>query len=397
MSALFQAPHRVMFLAGAVQILLVIGWWLVELAGRAGWWPMWSWPLYPGWLHGAWLIYGLYPFFFFGFLMTAMPRWQNAPAVGSRVYLSVFALCSVGWVLFAVGLVFPLLLPVGLAAVLAGWFVALVDLLRVAKAPHPDRIAPRIVVVAFGAGMLGLSLLLARALGAGEGALRAALDIGIWWFLTPVFVAVSHRMIPFFSSAVIPKYELYRPRSLLYAMLAGLAAHGALMLAGSQDWLWLADLPTAGIGLYLSWRWGLHASLKIPLLGMLHVGFTWLWIGLGLLGAQGVARWVGAPILGLAPLHALTIGFFGSMVLAMVSRVTLGHSGRGLVADRLTLATFGGLQAVALLRVGADLVPSAMSPAVLVVSAAAWLIVFGFWVWRFVPNYWRPRTDGRPG
>ncbi|MGB0128283.1 MAG: NnrS family protein, partial [Rhodocyclaceae bacterium] len=183
MTVLFQAPHRVMFLAGSVQILVVIGWWAAELAARAGWLPMWPWPLYPGWLHGVWLIYGLYPFFFFGFLMTAMPRWQNAAAVSARVYLTVFCLCGVGWLAFAAGLLFPKVLPAALAAVLLGWAVALIDLLRVANTPHPDRVVPRIVVAAFSAGVLGLVLLLARTLGADESALRAALDIGSWWFL----------------------------------------------------------------------------------------------------------------------------------------------------------------------------------------------------------------------
>lgn len=397
MAPLVQAPHRVMFLAGAVQTLAVMGWWTAELTGRAGWLPLRPWPLYPGWLHGAWLIYGLFPFFFFGFLMTAMPRWQNAPVVSPKVYLSVVCLCSAGWLAFGAGMAFPLVLPGALGMVLAGWVIAAIDLLRVANAPHPDRVAPRLVVAAFMAGVLGLLLMFACTLGAPDAFLRAALDIGVWWFLAPVFVVVSHRMIPFFSSAVVPKYMLYRPRQALYALTACLAGHGALQVADARAWLWLADLPAAAVGLHLTWRWGLRPSLRVPLLGMLHLGFAWFWIALGLHGAQSLARLGGSEVLGLAPIHALTIGFFGSMLLAMVSRVTLGHSGRSVNADRLTLLAFGGLQAVALLRIGAELVPPAASPPVLVLSAAAWLFVFVFWTAHFAPNFWRPRIDGRPG
>jgi uncharacterized protein involved in response to NO len=397
MAPLFQAPHRVMFLAGAVQILAVMGWWTAELAARAGWLSMRLWPLYPGWLHGIWLIYGLFPFFFLGFLMTAMPRWQNATAVSPKVYLSVAGLCGLGWLTFGAGMVYPPVLPVALGVVLAGWAIATIDLLRVANVPHPDRFAPRVIVTAFLAGVSGLLLLLARALGAPDALLRAALDIGVWWFLTPVFVVVSHRMIPFFSSAVIPKYVFYRPRPALYILLLCLAGHGAVQLAGMAGWLWLTDLPAAGVGLHLTWRWGLRASLKVPLLGMLHLGFAWLWVALGLLGAQSLARLAGVDVLGLAPIHCLTIGFFGSMLLAMVSRVTLGHSGRSLQADRLTLLAFGGLQGVALLRIVAELVQPAVSPPILVLTAAGWLLVFALWIGRFAPNYWRPRSDGRPG
>ena len=64
----------------------------------------------------------------------------------------------------------------------------------------------------------------------------------------------------------------------------------------------------------------------------------------------------GAVILfGLAPLHALAIGFFDSMVLGMASRVTLGHYGRPLVLDNFTWLLFIGFQATALLRIIADM------------------------------------------
>jgi uncharacterized protein involved in response to NO len=397
MPVLFHAPHRVMFLAGGIQMLAALCWWTVELAARAGWLHSPPWPLYAGWLHAAWLIYGMYPFFIFGFLMTAMPRWQNAEPVAARSYIASAALCSLGWLVFWIGLAVPVALPLGVVLVLAGWLVALKDFLRVANCVHPDRVAPRLVLAALSAGAMGLTLLLARTVGATDMALRAALDVGIWWFLAPVFVVVSHRMIPFFSSVVIANYAMYRPYVVLHALIATFVVHGALVVAGAGQWTWPADLTAASFAAHLTVRWRFRASLAVPLLGMLHIGFAWLWIAMALLGLQSLAQFLGYAIPGLAPLHALTIGYFSSMLLAMASRVTLGHAGRSLTADRLTLATFAGLQLVALTRMLADALPASVAGALLVAAALGWLAAFGAWFLRFAPSYWRPRADGRPG
>ena len=79
LSILFAAPHRSMFLAGAVQALLAFAPWAWELLARTGLFagPAWPWP--PAWVHALWAAYGIFPFFVFGFLMTVIPRWQGLP------------------------------------------------------------------------------------------------------------------------------------------------------------------------------------------------------------------------------------------------------------------------------------------------------------------------------
>ncbi|MHB8848684.1 MAG: NnrS family protein, partial [Burkholderiales bacterium] len=103
-------------------------------------------------------------------------------------------------------------------------------------------------------------------------------------------------------------------------------------------------------------------------------------------------------IFSLAPLHALTIGFFSSMALGMVTRVTLGHSGRQLVLDRLSWFLFLGIQAAAIVRVLADIAPySAWTMHLYLLSGLIWLAGFTPWAIRYAPNYWRARADGQPG
>ncbi|MCB1891347.1 MAG: NnrS family protein, partial [Rhodocyclaceae bacterium] len=99
----------------------------------------------------------------------------------------------------------------------------------------------------------------------------------------------------------------------------------------------------------------------------------------------------------LAPLHALTLGFFASAVVGMVTRVTLGHSGRPLSADTAVWAIFWGMQGVAGVRLAAEFVQLSGAANLSFLAALGWLAVFGFWYAKFAPIYVQPRPDGRPG
>jgi len=85
------------------------------------------------------------------------------------------------------------------------------------------------------------------------------------------------------------------------------------------------------------------------------------------------------------------------MVLAMATRVTLGHSGGELVADGATWGLFLGFQGAALARIAGDL-PLAMPHGHLYLLAALiWLGCFVPWFVKYAPKFWRPRSDGVAG
>ncbi len=100
LDVLFAAPHRPMFLAGAIQTVLTFVPWVWELLARSGALagPAWPWP--PGWVHGLWAIYGVFPFFVFGFLMTAMPRWQGMADTPGTAARRPWPCLVAGWLLF---------------------------------------------------------------------------------------------------------------------------------------------------------------------------------------------------------------------------------------------------------------------------------------------------------
>lgn len=395
---LFAAPHRPMFLAGVVQIFLSFLPWCWEMLARAGVAPGLTWPWPPGWVHGLLGLYGIFPFFVFGFLLTAMPRWQGMPDTPGKQAQAPWLLLVTGWALVDLGLVLaPSWLPaLGLVAVLAGWGRVLHALWPVARKPGASRLHALPAWTALAAGGLGLVCWLGFALGGAPTLARAAVAIGLWWMLLPLFMVVSHRMIPFFSSSALPNYTPWRPHGMLHLLLAASALHGLLAVLDQAAWAWPGDLAAAGMAGYASYRWQLRRSLSVRLLGMLHLGFIWLGISWALYAAQGLAQLLGHPMLGLAPLHALTVGFFSTLTLAMVSRVSLGHSGRPLVADSLTWRLALAVHLVAILRVAAELWPTGQA-VLLVFASFGWVGVFMPWALRLLPIYLRARVDGRPG
>jgi uncharacterized protein involved in response to NO len=187
---------------------------------------------------------------------------------------------------------------------------------------------------------------------------------GTWLYAIPVFVVVCHRMIPFFTASVLPAMAIFRPWWLLAVLLGGPLAHGAMEVAGAQAWTWIVDLPLAVFGLDLARRWGLAQSLANRLLAMLHVGFVWYAIAFALYAV--------------------------SSLITLVAGSSLGHA----AADRFTWSLFVLLQVATVARVGASLWshPSAMA-----LAALLWAAVVVPWALRFVPIYWRPRADGKPG
>lgn len=398
MPALFQAPHRVMFLAGATQGVLTMLWWAFDLAGRhAQLHAVSSWPLPAPWIHAMLMTLGFFPFFIFGFVMTAGPRWQGAAPVAARAYLSAFALMGAGWLGFYAALWLPQLLLPALGLVLAGWCAGLPALWRVARTPSNEQTHILAVVggLTFGAALL--AAFLGYAGGGPAWLAQIAVQGGVWFFLLPVFTALCHRMIPFFSSAVLPNYRVVRPLWALHALLACYGVHGALVLSGLPQWTWLADLPAALIALSLTVAWQLPRTLAVRLLAVLHIAFAWLGFALALHAAQSLLLFFEAGSLGLAPLHALTLGFFASAVVGMVTRVTLGHSGRPLSADTAVWAIFWGMQGVAGVRLAAEFVQLSGAANLSFLAALGWLAVFGAWYAKFAPIYVQPRPDGRPG
>ncbi len=392
------APHRMLFLGGATQLVLVMLLWSAELLGRAGggWTLPWNVP--PSWAHAFLMVYGLFPFFIFGFLLTVYPRWMGGEPVPPARYVPAFLLLAAGTALAYAGFFSTrYVLAAGAVLFLLGWATAYYALLDVYRRAPQHGVHESVLNAALAAGIAGQLVFLHGVLADQGRSVTLARDIGLWLFLLPVLFTVSHRMIPFFSSSALPDYTPVRPAWALAVLVAGALGHFALEAAALPAWRFVFDLPAAATALYLTWAWKLRRSFAVRLLAMLHVAFLWFGLGMAFEAAQSLAWLVtGQDVFGRAPLHALGVGFVAGMLVAMASRVTLGHSGLPLAADRFTWWLFAGINAVALLRVAAEFAGAAAGT-LNALAAAAWLAVLLPWVWRYAPIYLRPRADGKPG
>jgi uncharacterized protein involved in response to NO len=392
------APHRMMFFAGALAVIVSMLWWALVLASaRFGWHWMPAPPIAAGVAHAAMTQFGMLPMFIFGFLLTVFPRWMDQPPLTHRDYVPVFAGAFGGYVFGHAGLLGSrLLLAAGLVLMLAGWVWgvrALAGVLR--RDGWRDRHALS-CLGALALGMAGLVLVLAHVLGAPVSSARLGIRLGTFGLLLPIFFVVCHRMLPFFSKAAVRGYKVVRPAWSLPLFWPLVLAHLGLDVAGYPQWLWVVDVPLTMFFLWHAIAWQPWKAMRPGLLAVLHLAFAWLPVAFIMFAAQSMAMWNGAIFsLGRAPMHALTVGFFGSMLVAMVTRVTQGHSGRPLVMPAIPWLTFVLLQSVAMMRIGSEFATDV--PLWLALSAFAWLVAFSPWAARAIVIYLRARADGQPG
>lgn len=392
------APHRLMFFIGASNLLLAMAWWAAWLAAAR--WPtlltMHQPQPYAGWLHAFVMQYLVLPSFMFGFLLTTfpkwmgladLPRWRYAP-VGAGLFGGQLAtlLGALGW---EAGIV------VGLLMAVAGWLAGLLTLGPMLWREQGSNWHARSCFAALTVGFAGMLAWMAFVLGGSPLWAFASIKIGSFGLLLPVYLTVAHRMFPFFASRVVPGYQPWRPLWLLAAFWALCIAHLLLELLHGYGWLWLADLPLLALTATLLWRWWPRGDQPV-LLTVLFVGLAWLPIAFALYATQSFAyALTGVFWLGRAPAHALFIGFFGSVLVAMVTRVTQGHAGLPLALPPVAWFAFVAIQVVTLMRIVAELAPDPYLWQTL--AAIGWLVALGPWVARLGRIYLSPRVDGKAG
>jgi uncharacterized protein involved in response to NO len=398
------APHRLFLWGGALYAVVAVGLWTVQQGAlyTPALPPLaWSVP-YPQ-AHAFMMIYGVLGFYIFGFLLTTFPRWLDAPAVPRRLYVAAWLLLMAGAHGFWLGLFWGralallALLAVWLAYATAAWACLAILLRSQAERGQQVYIAAGLLWALLGIALAGWALLADAAW-----AWRAARWIGVYPFLLQVVLTVVYRMVPFFTSTVTPGYTLRRSRGALPLFTAALLGRAALGYAGLHGWAWIPDAVLLVTLLRELLLWRFWRAAFPPLLAVLYLALGWFVLAFALGAGESLAvllTGLAAPPFRNAALHALTVGGFGSLLLGISTRVSLGHSGGGLATDRLLNALFWGYQAVPLARVLPEVLGHWV-PALAVQgywSGLGWVAAFAVWFLRVGPVLMRPRLDGRPG
>lgn len=380
--AIFAAGFRPFFLLAATWSAIAIPVWLLAFGGRAGLPTV----LQPQIWHAHEMIYGYGAAVVAGFLLTAIPNWTGRmPLQGTPLAVLVL--------LWAAGRVAMLLSSATgpLAAAIIDLAFPLVFAAVVAReilAGRNWRNAP--MLVALGLLLAGNALVHLEALRLADTAMLGE-RLGIATLLMLISL-VGGRIIPSFTGNWLKKeqVEAQPPAPFGRYDRATLAIMGLALLAWTAapdgpvaPWLALA----AGLlqaGRLARWRGGKAA--REPLLWILHVGYGWLALGLVLLALGAFVPWLPPT----AALHALTAGAIGTMPLAVMTRATLGHTGRPLKAGRGTVAIYSLVTLAAAIRVLAPLAGDRYLDA-LAVAGGAWCAAFAL----FVALYFRPLVTAR--
>ena len=286
-----------------------------------------------------------------GFLLTAIPNWTGRLPLGGAPLAALVALWFAGR---AALLLSARIGPAAAAAIDLAFPVALVAVVaREILAGRNWRNLPMVGALAL--LFTGSLLVHLEALGmAGTAALGNRIGIGTFLMLIAL---IGGRIVPSFTRNWLARM---RPGGALPASKGRLdAAALAITVAALGAWVAAPESSTAralcfaaSVALAVRLvRWRGWATLREPLLFILHVGYAWLPAGLLLVAAQAFLPRLPAS----AALHALTVGAIGTMTLAVMTRASRGHSGRPLTADWPTGFIYVLVTAAAVLRVSAPL------------------------------------------
>jgi uncharacterized protein involved in response to NO len=208
---------------------------------------------------------------------------------------------------------------------------------------------------------------------------------------------IGGRIVPAFTASGLKPHgvTLAPSKPLLERLTVGLMILIAAVDIAAPDTAAAGGLALAASAAHLARlsRWQPAKTWREPIVWVLHLGYAWIPLGLAL---KAVALLDGAAFAAFW-LHALTVGALATLILAVMTRAALGHTGRPITASVPITAAYLLLGAAAAIRVfGLALIGGAY-PAVILLAASLWTAAFALFTGVYTPILIGPRADGKPG
>jgi uncharacterized protein involved in response to NO len=323
-----------------------------------------------------------------GFLLTAVQTWTGRPGLSGKPLAALALLWLLARVAWLANVSWPLLAVLEMAFPLAVAVLMGFTLWKVRqKRNYPIVVVLLLLAVADGLSLYGL-------VEGHEGWQRQGVLTGIW-LVAAMMGLIGGRVIPFFTQRGLGRVEGVAAWPWLDRLLLVGSPLVALLYAAGPAlnpnvWVGLLFAVLAAGHLVRLVRWHDRALWHVPLLWSLHLAYGWLAVA-----CLGMALWhFGVPINPSLAVHCLTIGAMGGLVLAMIARVSLGHTGRALEPPSGMTLAFILLNLACLSRV--VLIEFFPLPA-LWLAGLCWALAFALYAWRYGPMLLRARVDGHPG
>jgi uncharacterized protein involved in response to NO len=342
--------------------------------------------------HGHEMLFGFVGAAIAGFMLTAVPSWTGSRGFGGRPLIVLTAAWMLGRIAFALADRMPAVL---LAAAELAFLPGVLLLVAPPVLRTSNRNAPLLLVLAafwcLDAAFLWAAL-------HDNAALAQKLLLATLGLVLLLITIIGGRIVPAFTANALRARGIdvsLRSRPMIERLAIGSMA--ALALAD------LLRLPegfaafVAGLAalahLVRLAGWKSRYTLQDPIVWILHAAYFWLPIGLALRALHAIGGWS----FSVHWLHALGTGAAATMVLAVMSRAALGHTGRPLHVARPVAWSYGLLIAAGLIRVfGPSFLPIGYLTTILI-AAVAWIAAFLLFAIVYTPILLRPRADGRPG
>jgi len=380
--AFFSYGFRPFFLSAALFAGVAIPAWILILAGANNWNFFYA----PREWHVHEMIFGFLPAVIAGFLLTAMPNWTERPPIKGIPLMVLWSLWLAGRLVIAVPWIPPLI-----STIVDGTFLvamAIIAWREIAIGRAWDR-APIGVLISLYAGANILFHLLALRGAATDLPERMALAV-----IMLLLALIGGRVTPSFTLDFLSERGMseqpppFSPLDGVSILLAALAAVAWTVRPEAMATGWL--LVVAGLmNLVRLSRWYGWMTWREPLVLILHLGYGWLAMSWLILGVAIL----GFGVTPADAIHALTTGAVGAMTLAIMTRASLGHTGRPRHAGPVTILIYVLVNLGAVLRVFGPATPLS-TPLVLTLSAIAWSGAYVLFALVYGRYLLRPSLDG---
>ncbi len=382
----FAAGFRPAFLAaGLAAFVLVPIWAAIYVYGLTLPCP---WP--PTLWHAHEMMFGFIGAAIAGFLLTAVPNWTGQRGVAGAPLAVLLAVWFAARVAVATASWWP-------AGVVAALDLAFFPLLAAFIAPPLLRAGNRnwplplvLVALTICDAVFHVEILRHDAAAATR-AILVAIDLVLL-----LVTIIGGRIVPAFTSGAL-RGEGVTMRTFPGVGPAAIVAMAAVVLVDAIAPGGRVAGATAAVAALIQavrlaqWRSG--RTLSKPLVWVLHLGYAWIPLGLAL----KCAALLGGYAIAAFWLHALTVGALATMILGVITRAALGHSGRPLELDPRTVVAYVLLLLAGLVRVFGFALLGLAYPIVILVAAFLWTSAFALFLWVYAPILVSPRADGRPG
>jgi uncharacterized protein involved in response to NO len=377
---------RPFFLLASVFASAIVPLWILVIAGLArpaSYLDPVSW-------HAHEMVLGFTVAVIAGFLLTAVGNWTQRETLVGLPLLGLSLLWALGRTAMLLGGV----LPRGLVALLDIAFLPalMVVLARplIAARNRRNFVMLGVLGALFTTNLVvHLEALGVVVIGAARHATLVAVDI-----VALVILIIAGRVFPMFTRNATGVTTVHSSPALDVVTVAGMAVVAVVDAILPEHAIGAVAAGVVGVlAVARAAGWGTMHTAHHPLLWILHAGYAWLALGLLL---RTLALLVPAIPPAIAT-HAITVGAIGSLTLGMMARVSLGHTGRTLVAPGPVTWAFGAITAAAFSRVLAPLLAPGWYLSELAVASALWTVAFVLFLVAYGRVLLSPRVDGRAG